>query len=91
MRKELYTYEQLCKKYGKEVIDPLDTFIYWQLQYKGSIHFLGKDYPFEEYLQVVNKKAAPFAGYDYEDDSFTFNQWYQYQAELEYNRQAEIE
>ena len=91
MRQELFSYEQLCEKYGKEIIDPLDTFIYWQLQYKGNITFLGKEYTFEEYLEVINKKAAPFAGYDYEDDSFAFNQWYQHQAELEYNRQAEIE
>ena len=90
MEKELFTYEELCKKYGKEVIDPLDTYVYWQLQYKGSIHFLGKDYSFEEYLQVVNKKSAPFAGYDYEDDEFTFNQWYQSQSENEYFKQNEI-
>lgn len=91
MLKELHTYEQLCEKYGKAIIDPLDSFIYWQLQYKGVIHFLGKEYSFDEYLLVANKVAAPFAGYDYEDDAFTFAQWYQHEAELEYNRQAEIE
>lgn len=91
MRQELFSYEQLCEKYGKEVIDPLDTFIYWQLQYKGNIYFLGKEYTFEEYLEITKKTAAPFAGYDYEDDQYTFNQWYQHQSELEYNRQAEIE
>jgi hypothetical protein len=91
MLQELHTYEQLCERYGKEIIDPLDSFIYWQLQYKGNIHYLGKDYSFEEYLEVVNKSASPRAGYDYEDDDYTFQQWYQHQAEIEYHNICEIE
>jgi hypothetical protein len=38
MQKELNTYADLCTKYGKEIIDHLDTFIYWQMQYKDRVN-----------------------------------------------------
>lgn len=89
MTKELFTYEELCKKYGQKTIDHLDNFIYWQLQNRGKVNYLGKEYTFEDYLEMINKKAAPFAGYDYEDDQYTFNQWYENQSEIEYFKQNE--
>jgi hypothetical protein len=91
MRKELFSYEQLCDKYGKEIIDPLESYEYWQLQTTGVVMFQNKPYDLIEWLEITKKKAAPFAGYDYEDDAFTFAQWMQHQAEVEYNTVCEME
>lgn len=90
MRTEIYSYEQLCQMYGQDIIDPLETYEYWQLQTTGQILFQGTPYDLPEWLAITKNKAAPFAGYDYQDDAFTFGQWMQHQAELDYNKMAEI-
>lgn len=90
MKKELHTYDELCAKYGTEVIDNLDSYIYYQIQYNGNVNVKNKSIPVDEYMKFYNKKPVLFAGYDYEDDSYTFGQWMQHQAEIEYNRMAEI-
>lgn len=91
MQKELNTYSDLCTKYGKETIDHLDTFIYWQMQYKDRVNVNNTLVSVDDYFKFYHKKPKLFAGYDYEDDAFTFGQWMQHQAELEYHQMAEIE
>jgi hypothetical protein len=91
MTKELHTYTELCTKYGTETIDALDSFIYWQIQYKGRVNVNNTLVSVDDYFKFYNKKPTLFAGYDYEDDAFTFGQWMQHQAEIEYNKMAEIE
>lgn len=91
MQKELHNYTELCNKYGKETIDALDSFIYWQIQYKNQVNVNNTLVSVDDYFKFYNKKPKLFAGYDYEDDDFTFGQWMQHQAELEYHKMAEIE
>lgn len=91
MQKELNSYQDLCQKYGTETIDYLDSFIYWQIQYKNEVIVNNNIVSVEDYFKFYNKKPILFAGYDYEDDAFTFGQWMKHQAELEYNAMAEIE
>jgi hypothetical protein len=91
MTKELHTYTELCTKYGTETIDALDTFIYWQIQHKGRVNVNNTLVSVEDYFKFYNRKPTLFVGYDYEDDAFTFGQWMQHQAEIEYNKMAEIE
>ena len=90
MRTEIYSYEQLCLMYGKEMIDQLESYEYWQLQTTGQILFQGTPYSLPEWLAISKSKAAPFAGYDYQDDAFTFAQWMQNQGELQHMQMTEI-
>jgi hypothetical protein len=90
MQKEIYTYEQLCQSYGKETIENLDSFIYWQMQYKGNVNVYNNIVSLDDYFKFYNKKPKLFAGYDYEDDAFTFAQWAKHQSELEYIKMAQI-
>jgi hypothetical protein len=83
MRPILYTYEHLCEKYGKKLIDHLETYEYWQLETKGTIYFAGKEFPLKEWVAIKKKEAKPFANYDYEDDDYTFKEWVNIQAELD--------
>ena len=91
MQKEINSYSDLCKMYGAETIDCLDSFIYWQIQYKNNVNVNNNPVSVEDYFKFYHKKPKLFAGYDYEDDAFTFGQWMKHQAELEYNTMAEIE
>jgi len=90
MENLLHTYENLCLTYGKETIDHLDSFVYWQIEHNGNINVNNKLVSVEDYFKFYHKKPQLFAGYDYEDDDFTFGQWMQHQAELKYNEMAEI-
>jgi hypothetical protein len=90
MENQFYTYEQLCQTYGAETIEKLDSFIYWQMQQKGNVNVQNQIVSVDDYFKFYNKKPKLFAGYDYEDDAFTFGQWMQHQAELEYMKMAEI-
>jgi hypothetical protein len=83
MENVMYTYDDLCIKYGENTIKHLDNYIYWQIQYKGRVNVNNQLISVDDYFKFYHKKPKLFAGYDYEDDAFTFGQWVQHQAELE--------
>jgi c-di-GMP-related signal transduction protein len=56
MRTEIYSYEQLCQMYGQHIIDPLETYEYWQLQTTGQILFQGTPYDLPEWLAIKRFK-----------------------------------
>lgn len=76
------TYTNLCNKYGQEVIDKLDNYIYFQIQKYGYVNVNGKPIPTNDYMKWYNADYK-LKNYDFEDDDYAFQKWYEHQAELD--------